>query len=56
MKLTGKPISFAVSAAIFAGLYLALPEGSPWKQASTWQRMASPGDLSHAHALSLIHI
>ncbi len=37
-------------AVLGAGIWLATPSAAAFKQANTWQRMASPGRLSAAHA------
>ena len=37
------------SASLAIGIWLAMPAESNWKRPSTWQRVASPGDLSAAH-------
>ena len=50
MRFSRGTVQFAIGVAALIGGYLVLPEDSQWKRASTWQHMASPGALSHAHA------
>ena len=50
MELPSRSVQLIVAAAVLLGGYFVLPEESALKQASTWQHMASPGRLSHAHA------
>lgn len=43
-------IQLAIAAVVFLVGYFALPTDSRWKRASTWQKLATPGALSRAHA------
>ncbi len=49
-KASRSKLSLATAGAILIVAYLLLPDDSAWRQAATWQHMASPGELSRAHA------
>ena len=49
MKPSGR-FSLGLTALVLVAGFFALPEDSTLRQASTWQRLASPGPLSGAHA------
>ncbi|MFQ5734459.1 MAG: hypothetical protein ACE5KM_21195 [Planctomycetaceae bacterium] len=48
-KWTPTRILWCISPLVLLPLWMLTPEESAFKQTATWQRMASPGALSHAH-------